>query len=126
MAEEKILTEEIFSDDELEEVSGGGTRQICGDNDLMKMIGCTHYDGTIMANVIFNEAVGRVKKGWAQVGIKMELDRGGYTIYSDSNRYFVGGTEISRKDAFTYAMKQRGWNQVAIDCFNWDNVKGSW
>ena len=27
---EKILTEEILSDDELEEVSGGGTRQICG------------------------------------------------------------------------------------------------
>ena len=51
---------------------------------------------------------------------------GSYTIYSDSNRYFVGGTEISRKEAFTYAMKQRGWNQVAIDCFDWDNVKGAW
>ena len=123
---EKILTEEILSDDELEEVSGGGTRQICGDNDLLKMIGCTHYAGTIMANVIFNEAVGRVKKGWKQVGIKMELDRGSYTIYSDSNRYFIGDTEITRKEAFTYAMKQRGWNQVAIDCFEWDNVKGAW
>ena len=86
----------------------------------------THYEGTIIANVIFNEAVGRVKKGWKQVGIKMELDRGSYTIYSDSNRYFIGDTEITRKEAFTYAMKQRGWNQVAIDCFEWDNVKGAW
>ena len=56
----------------------------------------------------------------------MELDRGSYTIYSDSNRYFIGDTEITRKEAFTYAMKQRGWNQVAIDCFDWDNVKGAW
>ena len=123
---EKILSEEILSDEELEEVSGGGTRQICGDNDLLKMIGCTHYEGTIMANVIFNEAVGRVKKGWKQVGIEMKLDRGSITNRTDSNRYFIDNNEISRKDAFTYAMKQRGWNQVAIDCFDWDNVKGAW
>ena len=126
MADEKILTEEILSDDELEKVSGGGTRQLCGDNDLMKMIGCTHYDGTMMASVTFEEANRLVKEGWKQVGIEMKLDRGSITNRTDSNRYFLGDKQVSRKEAFTYAMKQRGWNQVAINCFDWDNVKGAW
>ena len=89
------------------------------------MLGCTRYEGTIMWDVAFNKAVGHVKEGWTQVGITMKLDKC-TTDVTDSNRYFVGGTEISRKDAFTYAMKQRGWNQIAINCFDWDNVKGSW
>ena len=125
MSDEKILTEEILSDDELEEVSGGGTRQLCGDNDLLKMIGCTHYDGTIIWDLWASKANRIVTEGWAQVGIKMELNNN-EARYTNTNHYYLNGTEISRKEAFTYAMKQRGWNQVAIDCFDWDNVKGAW
>ena len=126
MKDEKILKNEVLNDEELEQVSGGGTRQVCGDNDLMNLLGCNHYDGTIMWDgPSMQEAVDIVSKGWAQVGIEMKLEGLGGGFFND-NQYKLNGQPIARKEAFVHAMKQRGWSQTAIDSFDWDGVKGAW
>ena len=43
-----------------------------------------------------------------------------------ANEYFLGDKQVSRKDAFIHVMKNRGWNQVAIDCFDWDSYGSDW
>ena len=126
MKDEKILSEEVLDDEELEQVSGGGIRQVCGDNDLMRMLGCQHFGSDIFPGSVEN-AIKDITKGWAQLGVRLEVPLNNRVkLCTCDNKYYVGGNEISRKDAFTYAMKQRGWNQIAIDCFDWDNVKGAW
>ena len=37
--------------------------------------------------------------------------------------YFVGGREVSRRDAIRQALSTRGWNQVAIDCFEFEDYE---
>ena len=41
-----------------------------------------------------------------------------------ANEYFLGDKQVSRKDAFIHLMKNRGWNDVAIDCFDFDCYDG--
>ena len=123
MSEEKILKDEVLDDEKLEQVSGGGPRQTCGDNDLMIMLGLTHYDGTMMVNISGDDAGIIVKKGWAQVGIRMVP---GATIFDD-NKYFLGINKLSRKEAFIHALKESGWSDDKIlDKFDFDSVKGDW
>ena len=40
--------------------------------------------------------------------------------------YFIGDEKISRKDAYLYVMKNRGWNDTAIKFFDWENWTGGW
>ena len=123
MKDEKILNEEQLSDEELEQVSGGGARQVCGDNDLLKMLGCNHWDGTFGINVHYPDGVEIVRHGWSQVGIRMVAD--GDAIFG-SSYYSLNGSPISRKAAFVHAMKQKGWSDSQIESFDWKGVKGAW
>ena len=121
----KILENEILSDEQLEKISGSGIRQTCGDNDLMRMLGCQHFGGDIFPGNL-EYALKDIIKGWAQVGVRLEVPNDYVKSCTCDNKYYVGSKEISRMDAFKYAMKQKGWNQAAIDCFDWDDVKGAW
>ena len=118
---EKILKDEVLNDDELEQVSGGGERQDRGDSDFLNQLGYKHerkYYNWGDAEYLHTELI---EQAWAAAGVKAILDE---SIYS--NEYYIGGKQVSRKDAFIHVMKKRGWNQVAIDCFDWDDVQGSW
>ena len=42
MKDEKILENEILSDEELDQVSGGGSNQTTGDSDFLNQLGYTH------------------------------------------------------------------------------------
>ncbi len=111
MKDEKILNEEILNDEEIEIVSGGrGGRTphsreydgavISGDIEfLMKSLG---YKGPII-------------DAWKEAGVT-------YT----GKEYLIGNEKISRKDAYLYVMKKRGWNDTAIKFFDWENWTGGW
>ena len=121
MAEEKILKDEVLDDEKLEQVSGGGWRQMSGDKDFLRMLTGTYYAGCDSEKE--NKSV---IEGWAQFGIRVDTHINDTFYNLKSFNYYIGDKEISREEAFMYAMKQRGWNQVAIDCFDWDDVKGAW
>ena len=121
MKDEKILDEEILSDEELEHVSGGGPNQTAGDSDFLNKLGYTHdtyqfdiddYEGRINTSDI--------EKAWASAGVTCKAAR---TVFYD-NEYWIGGQKVSRKDAFRHVMRKRGWNQIAIDCFDFDRYEG--
>ena len=113
MKDEKILQEEILSDEELEHVSGGEPNQTAGDSEFLNKLG-------YKADKESNSLASGVKKAWASAGITCKI----YVWYD--NKYYLGDTEISRKDAFRHVMKKRGWNQIAIDCFDFDRYEGDW
>ena len=121
----KINSElEMLSDEELEQVVGGGTRQLCGDNDLMIMLGLSHYEGTIFwdGDNTWSNCSEKVEKGWKEVGILCCSAFG-----AGNNRYFIGTEEITRKKAFVHALKSQGWTtQKILHEFDFDSVKGSW
>ena len=111
-----------MSDGELEKVSGGGGCQTEGDSDFLNKLGYTHdtyyplnSDGLTGLN---KQAI---ERAWAWTGIICKVDT---SVWFD-NKYFLKGKEISRKDAFRHVMKERGWNQIAIDCFDFDRYAGS-
>ena len=58
-----------------------------------------------------------VVKAWSNAGITCDTNWSEYK----RNKYFLGDKEISRKDAFRHTMKVRGWNDVAIDYFEFDD-----
>ena len=60
-----------------------------------------------------------VDKGWAEAGVTCCTVPG-----IGENKYWINGKEVSRKDAFRQALKTRGWNQVAIDCFEFSDYTG--
>ena len=118
----EILDSEILSDEDLEKVSGGGERQTTGDSEFLNKLGYTHdtyyplnSDGLTGLN---KQAI---ERAWAWTGIICKVDT---SVWFD-NKYFLKGQEISRKDAFRHVMKERGWNQIAIDCFDFDRYAGS-
>ena len=102
----KILENEILNDDELENISVGTKYQMYGDYDFL-----VDYLG-------YAQDRHELKKIWSKVGIRFK----GHTNLLE-NEYFLGGSKISRKDAFRHVMRQRGWNDVAIDCFDFDNLR---
>ena len=121
MKDEKILNEEILSTEELENVSGGGSRQMEGDNEFMKRMTGAYYFGH--SPEMRSKAV---EKGWAKFGIRVDTHIGELLYNLRSFNYYIGDKEISRQDAFRHAMKQSGWSQTDIDNFDWDGVKGAW
>lgn len=112
----EILENEVLSDDQLENISGGTPEQTSEDYSFLENFGYapkrTFWKNT---NQTYFYKETQVKKGWDKVGITYEAG------LNDDNKYFLGGEEISRKNAFKHLLNQRGWNQIAIDCFDYDN-----
>ena len=91
----KIFAEEILNDEELEKVSGGGLY--------------THIDMNFLYELGYKRDE-TYKERWARAGV----------TYNEKG-YFIGDKEVSRKEAYIHAMKERGWNDTAIQCFNWED-----
>ena len=115
MKDEKILQDELLSDEELENVSGGGRVQTSYDSYFLKRLGYMDetYETLIGTWVSGSKAI---DAGWAKVGITS------VTHYSDWNEYFDKdtGNKLSRREAYTLALKRRGFNDIAIKDFNFD------
>ena len=120
MAEEKNLDEEIMSDDELDNVAGGGTRQTQGDNDFLAAMG--YMQGRGSSNFLFSwkENSAAVDSAWSKAGVTSVTKFG-----CPDNLYFIGGKQVSRKDAFRHVLRQRGFNEGVISNYDFDQWPGS-
>ena len=115
------FADEMLDDEELDVVSGGGSRQIAGDNEFLGMMTGMYHKG------ISTEDESKViTQGWAKFGIRVDTHINEMWSNLMSSNYYIGDKEISRMDAFKHAMKQKGWSDAQIASFDWDGVKGSW
>ena len=107
MIGEKKLAKAAMSDEELDNVAGGGTRQTRGDNDFLGSLG---YIPDKRRDFLcgWNESSKIVDGGWSKAGITCVTKPAG------SNQYFKDGKEISRDEAVAHVKanfsKIRDWN----------------
>ena len=111
---------EMLTDDELEQVVGGGTMQTCGDNDFLQKFGYSHYEGHYPWNVSWKKASTSVDKGWSEAGITCVTKWG-----CPDNLYFLKGKQISRKEAFAHVLRQKGFSEETIASYNYGQWRGS-
>jgi len=109
MADEKILQDEILSDEELENVAGGDYKETAGDSVFLSFYGlCKKYG---VWEIEFDKGTSKeedVKRGWAKLGVTLEyhgrLESGSAFFGDSTNKYFINGKEVSRDDAYVHAL----------------------
>lgn len=88
---------------DLNNVSGGNITETAKDSKFLTEIGVMN-DGISEMRLTFgwdsNSAA--VDTGWASIGITC------VTVPFDTNRYYLNGKQITRKEALNYAMKKTG------------------
>ena len=106
MAEEKILKDELLSDEQLENVAGGTLDETAADTRVLKKLGL-RIDGRSAEDLIefskFSEAAIEVSQIFKRFGIRVDQYWGPKT-----NKYYRDGQEISRELAFKIVSKQLG------------------
>ena len=120
MAENDKIADEMLTDDELNQVVGGGTMQTCGDNDFLQSFGYTHYKGNYPWNVSWAKASTSVDKGWSESGITCVTKWG-----CPDNLYFLNGKQISRKEAFAHVLRKNGYSEEQIASYDYRQWRGS-
>ena len=119
MAEDKYA-DEVMSDEELDNVAGGGTRQTSGDEDFLAAMG--YMKGGSGTDYLFgwkgNSAA--VDDGWSKAGVTSVTKFG-----CPDNLYFIGGKQVKRKEAFSHVLRQRGFSEDVISNYNFDQWAGS-
>ena len=119
MKDEKILQEEILSDDELEKVVGGYN----GGSDDRK------FFNYLFGGKIDLSSDDLLCAAWEKSGVTVKLKGKMVQVHKHLSarknipHYFVGGREVSRQDAIRQVLKTRGWNDVAIDCFEFEDYE---
>ena len=97
MSEEKILQEEILSDDELEQVAGGSYSNTAADTRILNQLGFdikAINEKNLETYENFAAAADEVTKIFKIYGITVEQN------YIASNIYYKSGEQISRYAAF--------------------------
>ena len=106
MAEEKILKDELLSDEQLENVAGGTLDETAADTRVLKKLGL-RIDGRSAEDLIefskFSEAAIEVSQIFKRFGIRVDQYWGPKT-----NKYYRDGQEISRELAFKIVAKNLG------------------
>ncbi len=108
MAKEDKFADEMLTDDELDQISGGTLQESADDshylNDLLygKPGQCDQYGKT---SVYFKERVrDEIKTAWSSLGITCSM------ISFHGNKYEYAGQEISRRRAYEIAWERAGRN----------------
>ncbi len=99
MAEEKKITDEILSDEELEQVAGGDIYQMEDDSKNFKRLG-------VLSQFVNDHDKNALVAAFAAYGITTE-QHGGYL--GKDNKYFLGNQKISRETAWQIVNTQ--WAQ---------------
>lgn len=122
MEEEKFADEKL-SNEELDQVSGGGFRQTEGDANFLAKMGVAQFgEPDIIGGIIFAWGTWSklVDEAWAKAGVTC------YTApFSGDNKYWIGGKQVSRKEAFAHVLRQKGYSEDAIASYNFDQWKGA-
>lgn len=99
MADKEKFTDEVVSDEELEQVAGGSIPQTAYDSVLLYEYGLVddwHSDLTTTFN--WESYSAAVDAGWAKAGITCVTKPSPF----DNNLYFLNGKEITRDEAHDY------------------------
>ena len=108
MKDEKILQDEILSEEELEQVAGGTPGETADDSRFLNVLlqgtkyhQCDRYGSF---RIFFNQRgeINDVAKSWESLGIKFFHGEGLSNIYS------LNGKNLSRDEAWEYAQDKVG------------------
>lgn len=103
MADEKILKEEILSDDELDNVAGGTYLESADDAKKFKELGVKIYDAEILdVPVLMHDQFEKLRSTFKEYGVTIK-DNGGFI---NNNKYFIGDTEVTRETAWAHVESQ--------------------
>ena len=113
MADEKILKDELLSDEELEQVAGGKAEETAADSRFLNSLNgsCRRYTKYSINSI--NKP--SIKNAWAQVGIQADLSPSGS---HSPNRYYLNGHRITQEQARQHAMDFVG-KQMKESDWNW-------
>jgi len=114
MADEKILQDELMSDEELDQVAGGNCYQMADDSRFLNSLNgsCDRYGATkILLNGLFSSSIKpEIEKAWSTVGITVTLDNK-FVI----NEYSLNGRKITQEQARQHAMNVVGKQMTESD-----------
>ena len=119
MIDEKKLANAAMSEEELDNVVGGGTRQCIGDADFLES---RDYLMNCSKDFVFDwgNASKALDSSWAAVGVTCVTKFG-----CPDNLYFIGGKQVSRKDAFRHALRRTGCTEDYVRNYDFDQWAGS-
>ena len=113
MANKDKFADEIMSDDELDNVTGGSAEETEDDSRFLNSLNgsCDRYGA---ARVVFQliSIPKEIKKAWATVGIEAEL------YLSSDNKYYLDDKQITQEEARQHAMKVTG-HYMSESEWNW-------
>lgn len=115
MAEDKF-SNELMSDDELDNVAGGDSRDCQDDSRFLNSLNgsCDRYGLTRIA-WSFGVHSAEIERAWATVGIKADVS---FYLTGSRNSYYLNGKEITQEEARQHAMKVTGHHMSEAD-WNW-------
>lgn len=99
MTEEKVLQDELLSDEQLEQVAGGNNVENYHDFRFLRTLGLFIED---LDENHESAMKGQLQEHWAKVGV-VAIPR---TDAGENEYYNSNGKQISRVDAFRIAIKQ--------------------
>ncbi len=101
-------------------VSGGDALETADDSRFLNVVlqgrsgRCDRYGEPSMRLGNHDQEVARA---WAAVGVKAEIHTGNFFTSGDDNRYYINGTELTRKVVMQHAMMITGRNLKKSDWF---------
>lgn len=108
MSEEKILKDEVMSDEELENVAGGNRDELALDTQLFNAMGgrIKAYDLDDITNTNVRGIAGRINSLYGELGIQVE--------YKDlgASSYTIDGRPASRNDVVKTALFRAGYHKI--------------
>ena len=104
----EILKDEILSETELENISGGNRDELALDTQLFNTMGghIKAYDLDDITNTNFRGIAAKINSLYGQLGIKVE-----YNDLGASN-YYINGKWIPRNQAVAEALKRAGYHNI--------------
>ena len=104
----EILKDEILKDEQLDRVTGSSCYETANDSRFLNILlqGRTKQCNRYGANKILfslGMKLGEIDDAWESVGIKAKLN-----YSTGSNKYYLGGKEISNNEAWAHAEKVVG------------------
>ena len=100
MKDEKILENEILSDEELEKISGGDVGESLADMEKFASYGRQIRGKYFDIENFYNYLVA-LKNTFGDYGVDVRIFNG-----AEHNKYIIDGKEVSREDAWKHIEKQ--------------------
>ena len=118
MADKDKFADEVMSDEELDQVAGGDSKQTSNDSRFLNSLNgsCDRYGE---ARIAFSAGTlsEEIEKAWATVGIKADVSFA-MGDFGRNNRYYLNGQQITQEQARQHAMNVTGHHMTESD-WNW-------